>query len=617
MAPITRKLRTILKLPLVAVIFALLCIWQSVTLPIFEAQDEVAHFKYADYLARTWLLPDMRGELPSHEASQPPLYYLAVAAIIAPVDRSDIAAHTQVNEERNDLSLSPDRAISPTRYWYLHTEPQGWPYRGVVLAGHIARLFSVVLGLLTLGLCSWNVRQLLLAAHRIGWLRWLDADRATWLATIVIAFNPKFVHLSSVVNNDIAAACAASAACAWLLHVWPNGSIRHAQWRDLATAGTLCGLAALCKLNGMATLAMLTWLLIAMARLHGRRVTAQLALAAAAAFALTAGIWFMHNMLAYGHPLAWAETRVAHRLEQRPEPLALIDAPGALLEFVLSIWSQIGWYFNFDAAINTWPMLGLCLALAGVAALLLQRRSVLRDNWRRQRLMYSPLTGVLLWSAGTLAMFIPWFFQYEGTSNARLVMTLLAPAAALLVVGWQAAARLWPQLRPVLSNIQPLALLAWIGLSVATPAYFLPEAYAKPTLVNASRLDLSARFGDSLEMRGATATFDGDTVYVRALLGASEQISRSYRIDIQVTDGSGEVIGTLRAIPGAGGFSTLYWPAGYHFEEIFEVPLSRPPSDLSAVSVGWYYRSRAEPELAFLPLVDGTERRLDVRVDPR
>lgn len=617
MAPITHKLRTILKMPLLAAVFVVLCIWQSVALPIFEAQDEVSHFKYADYLARTWRLPDMRDELPSHEASQPPLYYLAVAAIIAPIDRSDIAAHTQINDERNDLSLSPDHTIPATRYWYLHAEPQGWPYRGAVLAAHIARLFSVVLGLLTLGLCAWNVRQLVLAAQRIGWLRWLDADHATWLATALIAFNPKFVHLSSVVNNDIAVACAASAACAWLLHIWPNGSTRHAQWRDLATAGTLCGLAALCKLNGMATVAMLTWLLIAMARLHGRRVAARLALAAAIAFALTAGIWFMHNTVAYGHPLAWAETRVAHRLEQRPEPLALIAVPGALFEFVLSIWSQIGWYFNFDAAINAWPMLGLCLALAGVAVLLLRRGGAMRDNWRRQRLAYSPLTGVMLWSAGTLAMFVPWFFQYEGTSNARLVMTLLAPAAALLVVGWYGAARAWPQLRPALVAIQPVALLAWIGLSVATPAYFLPQTYAKPTLVNASRLDLSARFGGVLEMRGATATFDGETVYVRALLGASEPISRSYRIDIQVTDGSGEVIGKLRAIPGAGGFSTSSWPAGNHFEEVFEVPLSRPPSDLSSVSVGWYYRSRAEPELAFLPLDGGEQRRLDVRVDPR
>ena len=85
-------------------------------------------------------------------------------------------------------------------------------------------------------------------------------------------------------------------------------------------------------------------------------------------------------------PLDAGAASSAHRLEQRPEPLALIDVPGALFEFVLSIWSQIGWYFNYDAAINIWPMLGLCLALAGMAILLLRRSGVLSNGWRRQRL---------------------------------------------------------------------------------------------------------------------------------------------------------------------------------------------------------------------------------------
>jgi hypothetical protein len=56
---------------IVLLIYAVLAVWYSVTIPLGEAPDEVPHFTYVRYLAQHTRLPTTEEE---HEAFQPPLY---------------------------------------------------------------------------------------------------------------------------------------------------------------------------------------------------------------------------------------------------------------------------------------------------------------------------------------------------------------------------------------------------------------------------------------------------------------------------------------------------------------------------------------------------------------
>lgn len=63
--------------------FAGLCLLYCAALPFYEGFDERAHLLYVDYIATHAALPDLNQPLPSHEATQPPLYHLLAAWLIA------------------------------------------------------------------------------------------------------------------------------------------------------------------------------------------------------------------------------------------------------------------------------------------------------------------------------------------------------------------------------------------------------------------------------------------------------------------------------------------------------------------------------------------------------
>jgi 4-amino-4-deoxy-L-arabinose transferase-like glycosyltransferase len=172
-------------------IFVVLCIAYNLALPLFEAPDEGAHYIYVDYIASHRQLPDLEHML-SHEVSQTPLYYIIGAPLIAWIDRSDF---TKVFRIETGLNNGIVNAHTPSEH--------AFPPTGVTLAVRILRLYSTLLGALTALLVYATVNTL-----------FVRRDVAL-VALAVTAFNPKFLHLSSQFNNDIALACT-SALCVWI-----------------------------------------------------------------------------------------------------------------------------------------------------------------------------------------------------------------------------------------------------------------------------------------------------------------------------------------------------------------------------------------------------------------
>ena len=190
-------------------LFMLLCVVNNIALPMFEASDEAAHFAYADFWARERRLPHLRQEVPSHEAFQPPLYYMALAPIVGLFDRSNLAEISQLNPDWFDRELNADYVS--VQQLHLHGPAEKFPYQGAVLAVRVARLFSSFLGAATVWLV-FLIAQLALRGRT-------HAVTASYLAAALTAFNPKFIHISSIVSNDIAVTLAATLACWWMLRM--------------------------------------------------------------------------------------------------------------------------------------------------------------------------------------------------------------------------------------------------------------------------------------------------------------------------------------------------------------------------------------------------------------
>ncbi|MCD6345498.1 MAG: glycosyltransferase family 39 protein, partial [Anaerolineae bacterium] len=180
---------------LIVIIFLALGIAYSVLIPSFEVSDELWHFPMVQYIATHWELP-VQPLQPGAEAgpwqqegSQPPLYYGLAALITSGIDTSDMEQAYRFNpqavlgvvpEGRHDLNLA-----------LHHPSLERFPWHGTILALHLARLFSVVLG-------AWAIY--------LGWrLVSTLAPKSQWLplaSAATHAFTPMFIFISASVNND-------------------------------------------------------------------------------------------------------------------------------------------------------------------------------------------------------------------------------------------------------------------------------------------------------------------------------------------------------------------------------------------------------------------------------
>ncbi len=214
--------------------FICLALLYSVVNPIFEAPDELQHFYYVRHISRTWTLAvqdPSQAALYRQEGSQPPLYYLLGAPLIAWVDTSN--AETEIRENPH-VNLGVPQAFG-NKNVVVHTQAENFPYRGVSLAVHLLRLLSVGLGAVTV--C---------AAYALGREVFPERPVVALTAATFIAFLPQFIFMSASVNNDVAAAAIASWTVVILIRFLRVGRASLA-----VLLGALVGLAALSKLSGL------------------------------------------------------------------------------------------------------------------------------------------------------------------------------------------------------------------------------------------------------------------------------------------------------------------------------------------------------------------------------
>ena len=433
----------------------------SVVTPLFEGPDEIWHFAFANHLANGGGLPVFDAAEPAtflRNGAHPPVYYALIAALLAPLDRSDFPAEFHFNLA-NPLITPGAPGMSPNLL--IHTAREDWPWRNTTLAAHLARFVSIALNALAL----WGVWQI---ARRV-----LQDEPLAVLALALAAFVPQFVYGAAMINNDALAA----ATTTWLIYALVRWLAEPAT-RWTALSGVMLGLALLSKIGLVALLPVpaLAVALQAVRNAHKpwRRWLAQALIIYGVAFAI-AGWWYLRNWSLYGDPLAWREWQ-ALTGAGRVSP-TLGDFVGELLGLFGTFWID----FSLRVDRTWWPAFG-ALGLAAIGGLV--RRAIKRD-W--------PLAGApLLIALSVLALLLASAARYSlniYNIQGRLLYPALAAIGCVLALGLSS----WPRSLTTALAAMPLAFTLISPFGILQPAYARPIVSALPAEATAIS---AAQFGE-------------------------------------------------------------------------------------------------------------------------
>ncbi len=538
-------------LPVLLVLFALLAGLYSVVLPPYEAPDEIWHMAVVHHIVTHHDLPVSEPDTTAlfrQQGVQAPGYYLATALLTGWVDQSDFPRLYAQDHPHAAIGGGPD-PIKRAYFW--HDPALESPWHGAILALHIARFFSIVLGVITL----WAVYQTLVL---------LTNPQTALLGTALLAFIPQFVFISGAANNDNAINATAALAI-WrlvvLLKEVPDP--RQKPW-DYALLGLFVGLALLSKLSGL-------WLIgvavvaigIVAYRAKSWRWLGQSVGITLCVTAVVSGWYLVRNYWLYRDPLAsniWFSNIL---LRRRPATWrTLVYSEWESLDH--SFWGLFGW---FNVAYPTWVYRGFQL----VEVLIVIGLAIgLWRQWRQGSFRTAPFwqrTAVLLLVAWLVCLFVSWaaFFRLAPAAQGRYFY----PAAATLALGMVWGLGAWRR------RVTTPRYLAWgivgvfFGLSAITPWWLIQPAYApEPILAELppTATPLNLTFGDEMQLIGyeitpttvAPSKPTDLTLYWRTVRPMTE----TYSISIKAfgREQSHETLVEDNSYPDAGRWATPLWP---------------------------------------------------------
>jgi len=524
-------------------LFVTLASVYSVVNPLFEAPDEVWHYGYVRWLAGGHGLAAAGSTGVAQwaqEGSQPPLYYLIAAGLTAPIATDNAGDAVRYNPH----AVVGNADSFGNRAMMVHGPAHAWPWHGVALAAHLARLFSILLGATTV-VCTYGVAR----GVAPGWLA------AAPLAGALVAFNPQFLFISAAVSNDnlVTALCAAGL---WLC-VSLVGASRLPSTRRLALLGLLVGLAALSKLSGLllAGLALGTLLLIAWRRRSWRFLLRAVLIVTVVALAV-AGWWYWRNYALYGDPLGL--TAMFAALPARTAPAGAAELLSLVPGVWRSFWAVFGW---FNVVADEWVYwLYTALALAGVLGWLV----IPPFHPRNRKIPFSRDAAILLvlWSGAVGLSLVRW--AQINYPQGRLLFPAIAAAMPLLALGllawWPPAWHRW------VAGVVAGGLLT---LAAIAPFAWITPAYARPALLAASAAVPNAidqPVGESIHLLGYTlepaAVQPGEPIDITLYWQTTAPLTQDYSVFLHATDDAGILQAQRDSYPGLGNFPTRLWPVG-------------------------------------------------------
>ncbi|HEY4691645.1 MAG TPA: glycosyltransferase family 39 protein [Anaerolineae bacterium] len=605
-------LRRLATIKTVLVAFILLGATYSIVTPIFEASDELWHYPLVQWLSKGNPLPiqDAKNVGPwKQEASQPPLYYYLTGWATFWIDTSDVNDVLRPNPHVDNGVITPDGNINLV----IHDPArEAFPWRGTVLAVHIVRLLSVLMGAATVWL-TYRIALELFPKHE-----WLALSAAA-----VNAFTPMFVFISGAVNNDNLAMMLCSLALLLIAkrlresvlsmdegrrtkdqgRIRPSSFVlrrywgyRMGRWLPL---GIVLGLAALTKTSALGLL-LITALAVSIVAWK-RRSWAEFfagALATVIPVLLIAGWWYVRNIQLYGDVTGLSA--FIEVLGQRAAPASLGQLWGERWGFMLSYWGLFGgvnvpldeWVYHILNALAWLALIGLVVYLLRITVRWFREASpvngggmggVLRDYIQGRAPLFSVgLFGVIVVAALTQWATVTW------SSQGRLVFSAISTWSIFFVLGltgwWMIDSP--PRHHPLkgagdtkLSVLR--ALVSWwlthdrsgkwiaaivctflLGVAAVAPFTTIAPAYARPDPVAAPAsvdVPLDVTFGDRIRLIGADVSASsiepGQSIEIMLYWQAIAPIEKDYSTFVHLLDEFEIPVAQRNMFPGQG-----LWP---------------------------------------------------------
>jgi 4-amino-4-deoxy-L-arabinose transferase-like glycosyltransferase len=546
----------------------------SIVTPIFEASDELWHYPLVQWLSKGNPLPvqDAQRVGPwKQEASQPPLYYWLMGMATSWIDTSDMAQVRQENPHVDNGVITSDG----NRNLVVHnSQREAFPWSGTVLAVHIARLLSVLMGAVTV----WMTYRIALE---------LFPDRP-WLAlgaAAVNAFTPMFIFISGAVNNDNLTMTLCSlglllivkrvrafegsgirdqGAAARELPFRQDFFYRFGRWLPL---GIVLGLGALTKTSALALLPItgLAVILVAWRKGSWREFWAG-ALATAIPVLLIGGWWYLRNVQLYGD--VTGINAFIDVLGKRAAPASLLQLWGERWGFMLSYWGLFG---GVNVPIDYWGyhvLNGLAvLAVVGVIVYFVTMtwqwfradpihswrdfRCELRDYIQgRAALFLVGLFGVIV-----VALLTQWA-RVTWSSQGRLVFSAISTWSIYFVLG----------LATIATKRLAKPFVAAVGVfmfivSALAPFTTIAPVYAQsaPLTSVTPGIPLDVTFGDQIKLIGAdvrsSAAQPGGQSEILLYWQALKPIEKDYSTFAHLLDANDIIAAQRDMYPGQG-----LWP---------------------------------------------------------
>jgi hypothetical protein len=589
----------------------------SLLVPLNEAVDEESHFDLVRFIAEQKRFPMTNQERVSlgDKGDASPIYHGVVALLSQHVDVSSLPKRYFVSPAKQAIPYDSTLTTQD-----LHTEDELFPFRGIVLAWHLARLVSVPLSALT-------IIAIYLTAFAIYPQQRYFALGVAGFA----AFVPRFVFNSAVVNDDNLVIPLVAFAIYFLIRVIQGDE----RTRTFLILGILIGLATITKYHSLVLLPEMTIVFIALAW-RNQAVWKQWLKRWAwvmSGYVVTAGWWFLYLFSRFNRVAELG--LVGGLLAPLGDPTTTEVA--ALQPTLLSIrWSWIipvfrtFWIVPRPLRVSALEVIyQVLIILTVIAALGLLRLSYNRfishrpDRWRLDIALLG--LHLLIYLAIVFARYQ--LFVARGTSppahstQGRHLYPALISIAFFYVLGWRAVLTMRPwrpkKLEVARSNNPFLAGTINSGLltlSIASllifirPSYlpFLPIVTLEPDEVAISHR-MNVAFVEGLNFVGynlyAPGRADG-ILPVHLYWQANAEHDRNYVAQICLRDSEGNSVSCHWGHPADGLYPTRAWDVGYVIrdERALPLPSCLGPGDYELTLSVWSLRNdRASTTL------DGTE----------
>lgn len=582
-------------LPLVLILIAYLIagVIYAGSAPFLDVSDEVRHYAMIEHFAQGKGLPaqdvalntrimaeERAGLRPltyyAQEASQPPLYYWAMAAVALPFDRSNWESLVWPN-----VHARLGRADA-TNNWnqLLHAPATNFPWRGAALAVMVMRLIGVLLGAATVA-CTYFIalemkdeRSKMEDQHLSSFI----FHFAPPLAAALVAFNPMFVHIMASVNNDTLAVALSSLA----LLLGARMIRRGATTRQALLLGIVLGGAALTKASGLALALVVPFFVLASAS-YSKSSKSSLSRLVSLAFAMIApalgiaGWWYVRNRALYGDLTGTTMmATIAGARETLPSAAELI---GEWDGFFKAYWGLFG-AVNIPMHEPIYIALEIMLVLAGFGLLLVisdwlknvrasgLSSSILNSQFSIAAMLFSAFAvafvALIRWTSLTLA------------SQGRLLFPVIAPISIFTAIGFLRLAAALPK-RIAYRALRVTAYGVSIALAALTllapfvyirPAYALPEVLSTDGPLVTGIQPTELRFEDEIRWIGFRVNNPrqrvrpGDELDVTLYWQALKPLDKNYSAFIKAYGRGDAPVHELDTYPGGGMSQTTLWQPG-------------------------------------------------------